>query len=414
MALCAYYKIRGCVYALLFLGLAAVVKHGFFTSNHFWQFCLEGSLASGFLITALTLDQRKSMVDALQEISKTRESTISHLEEDLSKLKSSTDAQQISLQERLSLKQSELDELQAELSSILMLNGVLRKTTAERTVEAEHLGENVLDKDRRICALLAEIDDLQKELARVSNLSGMTEENRNLQKELNTVRVDKAQTLLINETLVRLHAKEVQKVTEISDKFHVLHADRQKALEDLGSAKAEIQMLSTHLQQTTEELERALTSLKQTEKVQIEKNFLQERLHSAEAELAAVVPKAEILEKAPSDLQAVRQEFLRTLDQKEETEEKLKANAQIESLYNQLRKQFEEKNVILHETRAKLFQTETELQKLLIEKEQHQPDLLSTDLAQEMTELTREISDLQFENDQLQQIITSLNQNPAQ
>ena len=449
MTLCAYYKLRGCVYAVALLALASVVKHGFFTTDHFWQFGLESSLACGLLITTLTLDQRKSIVQSLQETANTRGSAISNLEEELSKLMETSQSQQMFLQEKLAETQKEREDLQSEVSSILILNEVLRKTTARQTEDAERLAEGSLDKERRVGSLLDEIDALQKELARVSDLSGLAQENTNLLDELNMARSDRAQTHLINETLARLHAKEAQKAQEASEVSHALHAEKQMLQEELGAAKAEVNMLSTHLQQVSEELEKSLVSLEKMEALQVEKKFLQERLQTAEQELASAMQKMESYAHPPlaqenPAIRAEREALLEKLAEQEallhkfqekeigldkvtetevlldklseqetllaQMEERLKTVVQTETLYKQLKAQFEEKNAVLHETRAKLFQADTQLQQLLIEKEQLSlhSEPIPVELQQEICALEQEVSDLREENDHLLQIVTSL------
>jgi|GEM_PF-2846908 chromosome segregation ATPase len=605
MTLCACYKLRGCVFAIILLGLISALKHGFLITDHFWQFGLESSLACGLLITSLTLDQRKSLLRGLQETANIRGSTISNLEEELAKLMGTSQSQQIFLQEKLVETQKEREESQSEVSSILILNEVLRKTTARQTEEAEQLAEGSLDKQRRIASLLDEIDALQNELARVSDLSGVAKENARLLEELNCARSDRAQTDLLNEMLAH-YAKEAEKAPEITEVIHVLreenqaiqeelkaakeevqmlseisqvhfkesqaiqeeleaakielqtfseisqahyeeklaiqkeleaakeevqtltetsqahyeenqaiqeelgaakeevqmlsetsqahfedsqaiqkelgtakaqvqmlsvhlqqasreserlaggvldkqrrieslldeinamqnelarvndlsdaakknaelldelnsaradreqthlmnemltrlnvteaqktqtssetlhgfHAEKQAVQEELGAAKAEVQMLSVHLQQVSEELARALGSLKKFEPLQLEKRFLQERLQAAELELASISQKMKPSAHSSSQEKSEKIEFLDKLSKQEllikNLQEELKTAVQATALHQQLKEEIELKTAELHESRIKLFQADTQMQQLLIEKKQLQ------------------------------------------
>ncbi len=491
LLLCSYFNKKGCFFSLLFIGLGILAKYGFSDSYGLWQMGLEGSVACSFVITTLMLDQQKSKFKSLFEVAKTRESTILNLEEDLSKIHEATLSDQLSLQEKNVELQKELEEMGTEHSSVLILNEVLRKTAAAQTQEAEELAKNGLEQEKRIGSFLAEIDALQKELVRVSNESGLLEENGQLRQELTVARDESEQMHQTNENLARLHTKEMEKAQELSEKLHALHANMQKVQEEHNIARGENRMLSTHLEQLTEELEKALTSLKQAEKVQIEKNFLTERLANAEAQMAAMNSRMEILAQRPEtceerekliakeaelvkmgeSLQDIEQKLsgndgqlaqleqqltqarekldgtiaeLSTqraqLEQKEEEinllreqlnnvnpqelkeklaerettlsqiEERLKDLSQTESLYKQLKAQFEEKNTVLGETRTKLFHTETKLQQIQIEKEQAAlaKDPLPSDWEKDIRALEEEISNLQAENIQLQEIISQL------
>ena len=99
-----------------------------------------------------------------------------------------------------------------------------------------------------------------------------------------------------------------------------------------------------------------------------------------------------------------------------QVEERLKEVAQVEALYKQLRVQFEEKNNVLHETRTKLFLADTELQKLMLEKEQAvlAAEPLAPGVQEEIEALTEEVAHLKTENDQLQEIVSQLSKNGSE
>jgi hypothetical protein len=85
---------------------------------------------------------------------------------------------------------------------------------------------------------------------------------------------------------------------------------------------------------------------------------------------------------------------------------------QIELLYQQLKAQFEEKNQILHQTRAKLFQSDTELQTLQkkLQEKEFETQPLFNEMNEEVGLLAEEMFALQCENQELQTLISYLMQ----
>ena len=133
--LSARFQMRGCCYALVLLGVAGALKHAFFIDDHLWHLGIEGSLASAFFITALSFEQGAAWIGSLRSQMEARTAAVENLEEELLKEQQSAQEQQIAFQERVALLQKEFDELQAEHSSILILNEVLRKTVARQVRE---------------------------------------------------------------------------------------------------------------------------------------------------------------------------------------------------------------------------------------------------------------------------------------
>ena len=80
----------------------------------------------------------------------------------------------------------------------------------------------------------------------------------------------------------------------------------------------------------------------------------------------------------------------------------------VELLYNQLRRQFEEKSAVLHQTRQELFYKETELEAMRIEREQRMVDPLVGQMEQEVATLAAETAVLQDENKEMQELISTL------
>ena len=147
--LCARFQMRGCCYALALLGITAAFKHAFLVSDHLWQLGIEGSLGLAFFISALAFEQGALFLESLNQQMETRSASLANLEEDLVKVQETTQAQQIAFQEKISTLQKELEELQSDHSSILILNEVLRKTTARHSQESASIAASAQDQQQQ-------------------------------------------------------------------------------------------------------------------------------------------------------------------------------------------------------------------------------------------------------------------------
>lgn len=412
--LSARYQLRGFSYSLVLLGIAASIKHAFLVTDHLWQLGLEGSLACAFLITALGFEQGALWIESLQSQMETRSAALENLEEEVAKMQQAAQEQQIAFQEKVTSLQKELEELQTEYSSILILNEVLRKTTARHIAENESLTHVIRDAEVRFELIRADYEASEKELKRLKETDPIVLQNAQLIKELNQARYEKEQTHLINETLARLHLKEALKAKEAdqeaADLEEQLAAARKEVEriakpleEDLKIAREKIDSLHFEYEKTSQEASRARDHLLKLTEIQTERNFLKERLQAALDELAVAktvspVEKERVIEVIP---EAVQEEL-------KVAKGKIIHLSQIESLFKQLKMQFEEKNQILHEARTQLFKTDTELQKLKIEKAALELTPLPKEVEEELQQQTVQISDLEEENQELQELITIL------
>lgn len=288
-ALCSRLRMRGFAYALILLGVTAFIMHGFFTSRHLWQLGLELSLAFSFLVTALSQEESASETETLTSQLEARGLTLRNLEEELQRARETHLGDKTSADAKISSLQTQLEETDKDHASLQILNEVLRKTAATHIEKASELEKNSIDLERKVSLLRQELSLYQQPLP-----------NRDeLMRELNTARVEREQTHLINETLAKLHAQKCQELAELQ------------------------------------------------------------------------------LPKGPS---------------------------QTDLLYHQLRKQFDEKNQILHQTRQELFCRETELEALKMVQEQHIPDF---------PDFHEELERLLEENKNLEVLVSTLSQPPS-
>lgn len=415
--LCARLQMRGFAYTLVLLGVGAPLRHLFEVSDHLWSLGIEGSLACAFFITALAFEQTKSKTQSLADHIETGKASLQNIEEELSKERESAVANQVALQEKIDSLQKEFEEIQSEHSSILILNEVLRKTAAKHGEENGKIAHLALDLEHRIAVLQNELQQSQKELARVKGSDALVIENQKLMKELNAVRYEKEQTHLINETLARLHARENLKAREAAEKIDALAAEKKemerRLLTELTASKSESKIFSDTHEQASRELERVRATLKELSGVNDQKNFLQERLRLAEEEISLLKQKASQPQSDPRSsekIDSLHQERQQLTEQLSRALEKIQSLSQTETLFKQLKKQFEEKNQILHQTRSELFKTDTELQRLSMEKSQAglQFNPIPKEVGEQMESLDAHLQQLEEENSHLQEIITSL------
>lgn len=378
----ARWQFRGALYALVFLALTAVIRHAFFISDgHILQLGIEGSLACGFFITGLSFDEKTFFIDSLLKQIETGQATIENIEEERVKAQELTTAQQIAYQEKIAHLQKELEELQSDHSSILILNEVLRKTSARQVLENEFL----LEQKKQIPLLKEEIARVEKELAWINNSDGLAQQNKELMNELNTARLDREQTHLINETLERLYVRENFKAKEADEEASVLS-------EQLSAAKHEVQKV---VKQADEKIAGLIQQLE----------FMQNEIQVAREELASARNEIQRLEKEPKVV-VPDPEIVEQLDY---AQKKMVHLSQMEPLLKQLKKQFDEKNQVLSQTRADLFKIDTELQKVTIEKTALELNPLPKEIEEELQDLSEQIANLEEENEQLQELITMLN-----
>ncbi|HEX2582706.1 MAG TPA: hypothetical protein VHL30_01170 [Chlamydiales bacterium] len=344
--LTAKWKIRGCIAALLLLAFSAGAKHVLFPEHHAWQAGLESSIGIALFISALIFEESSKWALAKQSELERNEKTILFLEEDLSQQKEEAAKESAAALEKLANLRLQLEELESQISTLQVLNDVLRKTTAKSIEEKEEAIAEVRTFDRREGLLLEEIDSLQTELNRLGNDSALAQQNKQLFEELNESRGREAQTHLINETLVRLHAKENQKVRELEAKFFAMSEQTETVSED---KERFVEQLQLQVQQTRLEQYRQVELLYRQLKGQFEeKNAILHQTRSelflADTELQTIAQKLREKELA---FNPVSQEICLELDAMEEENLALQhENRELQDLVSHLMQQDEASSLV--------------------------------------------------------------------
>lgn len=314
--LCIRGGARGCTYALILLGLVAIAKHAWLSGSHLHQLGVEASVGAALIVTTLGFQTNAHARKTQSDLLSTHAQTIANLEEELGEHKGESAKAQTTWLEKLHALTQSVEESQSETASLQVLNEVLRQTAAKAALECEKLQREEHAAQGRVGDLLQEVDALQRELHRIASENTVVQDNARLHKELNALRMAKAQ--------VELDCGERHQAIE-------------RLSQELVSTRAELEMAEAHVEKVMEQVHSSDASHEEVGRLREERTFLTERLASLQQELEAK-PVA-IAEPA-----AVSNET--------------------EQLYRQLRVQFEEKGEQLHKARAELFRADTELQTL--------------------------------------------------
>jgi len=384
---CMKARMRGWVYSALLLFLWALIKHAFFIeSHHLWQMGIEASMLVGFAMSSAAMEQIRCKEMNLAAQIDSKESTIRNLEEDLAKTRQEALEGQVTLRDRLSELQKEFDENRSEISSLQVLNDVLRKTTAQTNQEREEIAQKFIEKD---CQAFSFAEKFEKQKIEIAQLQEKTAER---EFELNrlydqmqgwTERMaerDQAIELLRDQ----LQAESGQLQNKILDREFELNRLKEQTQDWVGRIA---------------ERDQAMQLLK--ERLQSEEVLLQEKILEWEFELNRLKDQVQ----SEAEQIAGRDQAIQLL------QERLQAAAQKEVLYLELRKQFDEKNRVLHRTRVELFQANTALEAFCLEQEQQKAGQMSDAervLSNELVDLEQERQNLEQENEKLFDLVTLL------
>ena len=381
--LCAKWELRGFGYALAILIIGACVGHLGETNHHWLRLGFEGAIGASLLLTALSFEEGTRNSHAMAEQMEAGKQTVRNLEEDLSKKQEELSREMVAASDRYTALQKQLEEIQAEASSYQVLNEVLRRQSARLTQERDLATTDRLDWERRVSELYVELELQAQELARARNQEGLKAQNEELFKELNEARVREEQTKLINETLVRIHAKESAQLEEFEKECSGLK-------EAIQIKSGEIALLEERCGQLFGK-DAATNEL--LLKLEGEKEFFKDRLEK-------LMPELEIKE---TRLAMLQEQFVHL-------QARLSETAGTEGLHKQLRAQFQQKDEQLQLARAERFKAETEAQTLQrrVEELEHAPEPFSTDLRKELERAEAECRHLSEENAVLEEIVTGL------
>ncbi|MBF8262686.1 MAG: hypothetical protein HW387_351 [Parachlamydiales bacterium] len=343
MVLCMRGRMRGLVYSLIFFAMGVLIKHLFFIDRHLWQLALEGSMAIGFAMTALAVE----MIDKKEKMLLTQidsaKLTVRNLEEDLEKARQDAIDEQIVLQDRLAAIQKDFEDSQSDASAFQILNDVLRKSSAQSNQEREEIAVKLIEKDQQSRILSSQVEQMKEESHRFSEMIAEREFDLNrLQEQMHDLL---SQQNVLNERLAKIEREKLDIIAQLD-----MSEQKRKSAEIANAqpSSAQLEREIQHWAQQVTERDAALMAL----------------------------------------------------------QEKVKVLSQKEAQFLELKKQFAEKNQVLHQTRAELFRADTALQSIKIERENPSP--VEEVLSQQISQLGEELEALEKENKELVELVGSL------
>lgn len=421
--LSAKYRNPGFIASVILLVAIAALEHHYSAPDHFfstpfklWSLGLISSYAMAFFITAQSAARHQTFVRSVFSQLETKNSFATTLEEECHKTRLEITELQVKAQEKIDLLQKQLEEIQAEQSSLLMLNEVLRKTTANHMQKKDSLTEELYQLQSRLAVELSEKEALKSMLSTTES-----EQKQLLLEELNAVKQEKEQTHTLKETLERLHNYEQQRAhtayaqismielekTELSQKMILMESELEQARLNVELEKERLATIVSEKNETILNLENKLEQTFVQFKEQLSASESEKSELLAQKEKETIIPlerELTILRTQLEDQRAEKAQLEKTIDAL-----KQEKPTNTELLYKQLREQFEEKNAILHQTRSELFKIDNAYQALQIEVTQIDMGVPS----QVILELEKELNSLQVENQDLQTIITTLSEPEA-
>lgn len=387
------YNDKGFILSTSLLLVTSLIKH-FFIPFQFWQLGLEVTLLVGLFITYYSMKETSSLLGFFESEIEDQKKVFVSLEDKLKETETLFQTEKETLQISLKKLQDEWDLLNQKNIS---LNGLIETLHSELNITTEEkntLFNEFLQKNKAFKHLKFRYDDLQIEQAKLQDAVNLKNRNQELLKQLNTARVEKYQTHLINEMLARLLSKEARRVKEDLDSCHIKEMEQGALQQNLLNTEKEVKALCLHFEEASNELNKLRQQLEEKNRL-IQELQVNDKRAEQLAQIDKLQKESEILKKKLEEKNLLLKNYALSIEQKHH----------VEAAYLQLRKQFEEKSHLLHQTRGELFQLQTHHEALLREKEFEEKEDQSLSHLLEMEE---ELQKLEQERGELLSLVTEL------
>ena len=366
---------RGFFYSILFLSVISCIKHIQISSGHLWQLGIETSIFFGFIISYYSLEQTSEYIDLIDVNKSKYNEGMDKLKEELQKEEDFHQRQHKNFKFEIDRANLLLEEKKKEIESFKNLAQNLRATIKENESQRSVDISFIKDKEHRASILRQDIEDMKEHILTLENQEELFQKNKKLLNELELLRKEKEESYVINQSLSKMLAKEIE-IKKQLDK------DNKYLVETINISENKILSMQS-----------TISNLKES----IEKD---KKEGMGSTKIDATVEQKNQYKKLLSQYEKKYQEFIKQ-----------------QSLYKQIRKQFDDKNIVLSETRKELFLAKEEIGK--IEKEKELKDLDQSpevrDLYIQIGEFEEKIVSLEEENSNMQDIISiSLNKQPKQ
>lgn len=281
-------------------------------------------------------------------------------------------------------------------------------------------------KDESLSMLHSDFENLKKEMAEKKN--NFDSFQFNLQENIKILKSDLAQKnqniSVLKEENQKLN-KELEKHKSKQIPLEVQLKD--KEIEDLKNIQDELYEKISYLKdeefldEKNKQLEREIDNLKnilkkeEAEKSQLNEKFLNKanELKNLEAKMSDFDSLQNEINRKNNQIDKLKQNIKTLKDIQSPNSQDIEQLNKINSLYLQLKNQFEEKKLLLHKTRQELFYTKEKLTAYQKEKKDNCKDLneLEKTLIKDLDESQKEIEQYLNENQNLEDLIYILLQN---
>ncbi len=449
--LCYRFKFKGLYISLTLLIFYSLYVQINLETFHLWNLGLEISIALGLITTAFGLDEIKNFI---VKGSSTLDKDVINLKNELLERQKIFENTEKNLQDNLSILNVDLDKKDQKIKSLLQENETIKNNLEETIAKKDYLLNELDQKVKEIEDLKIIQDELYEKLSYLKDEEFLQEKNKNFQKELTQLKQHlQNQKEEKDKILTQLNNK-IEKIKSLEDSYAIVNQQLQASEDTNSKLNQKVKELQIKLQNFDENIEKIdiLTKkLKEKEtfiqelqnsKNDLDKENLQsltEKLNQKDIIIKDLEKKVQDFEKNTQKITALNEKVLKQqslienlkrqiaekqakktnfeniTDQKllKEYENKLSELKKLDSLYTQLKSQFEEKQLVLHKTRQELFAVNEKLTALQREKNDDFKDLSDNEkaLLRDLDTITTELKAYKEENQNLQNLIGELIEN---
>lgn len=351
--LCYRFKFKG-----LLVSLTTLIIYSFYVQvnleeEHLWNLGLQLSIALGLIISTCGFEEIRNLISINEDV---KNEDLSLLQKQLKEKEQQFETTRKNLEENLIILKGELNKKAQKILQVSTENENLKKDLEDNIHRKDYLLNELDNKVKEIEQLTIKQDELFEKISFLKDEEFLHEKNKNLQKEIDDLKILNEQYKNVKNTISNELIEETKKIDELS------------------SNETQVNNSDT-LEKRIKEKDYQIFKLK--EKLKNTAIFSNEN-----------VSNDEILKEYKNRLQEL---------------------SNINSLYSQLKKQFEEKKQILNKTRQELFQAKEKLSSFQIK--QNDFENLNENERSILNELDEAIDELQkykSENKNLEEIVSLL------
>ncbi|NGX52440.1 MAG: hypothetical protein KR126chlam5_00738 [Candidatus Anoxychlamydiales bacterium] len=451
--LCYRFRFKG-----LYISLALLIFYSFYVqvnleTFHLWNLGLELSIALGLITTAFGLDEIKTFI---VKGSSTLDKDVINLKNELFERQKIFENTERNLQDNLSILNVDLDKKDQKINFFFKENETIKSELKESIQKKDYLLNELDLKVKEIDDLKIIQDELYEKLSYLKDEEFLQENNQNFQKELSELKLhlqnqkeekdkiliqlnEKIQKIKILENSLESSNNNIQEVESLNLKINQkdnfikeLELNLKgfaKNIEDIDVLNQKLDEKETFIQElqnnthnsnkSNEDIQHIKDSLNQKETfiktLQLKLQNTEKSIHEIDVLNEKVLKQESLIEKLKqqrAEKDSKKASFENITDEKllKEYENKLKEFKKLDSLYSQLKDQFQDKQLVLHNTRQELFSVNEKLTAVQREKNDDFKDLSENEkaLLKDLDLIASELKVYKEENLNLQNLLGEL------